>query len=126
MYSIDEFDASEKSESEEDEDESLIEIHKVRTAQREGSPLPQAKSINFEDVDETNEGLVEMVSFSVSPFPLKLANLKQRGEGRYFGSIEEKVLPVCKKCGEKGHKAAKCSVIVVSLNVKWLFMNNFC
>lgn len=54
-----------------------------------------AKTINFEDLDDTNEGLVEM-----------------RGEGRYFGSIEDDVERKCKKCGKTGHLARACSLIV--------------
>lgn len=44
----------------------------------------------------------------------KLANITQRGEGRYFGTQEDQVLPTCRKCREKGHLAAQCTAIIVS------------
>ena len=48
----------EETHDKENNDEKLVEVHKLRAY--EGSPPPQTKSINFEDVDDTNEGLIEM------------------------------------------------------------------
>lgn len=67
---MDIFDASDKSEEEDVAEESFVEVHRVGTAQVEGSPPPQAKSINFEDVDDTNEGLVEMVGLTTYSFSI--------------------------------------------------------
>lgn len=74
MYERDEFDSSDNGKSDdEEEDESFVDIHRSGLAQNEGSPPPQAKTIHFEDVDDTNEGLVEMVS-TTSPIIKDEAN----------------------------------------------------
>lgn len=79
---------------EDNNDEQMIEVHKLRA--HEGSPPPQTKSINFEDVDDTNEGLIEM-----------------RGQGRYFGNFDdEEVQQLCNRCGKAGHKMAHCKAII--------------
>lgn len=84
----------EETHDKENNDEKLVEVHKLRAY--EGSPPPQTKSINFEDVDDTNEGLIEM-----------------RGQGRYFGNFDEdEVQQLCNRCGKSGHKMAQCKAII--------------
>lgn len=95
VYEKDEFDASESEKEDDDEYQELVEIHTLKAPTREGSPPPMAKTISFQDLDDTNDGLIEM-----------------RGEGRYFGNMEDEREKKCKKCGETGHLARTCTVIV--------------